>query len=168
MDIAHTALASLHIGGHYNPAVTLGCALRGATPWPTAVMYMGVQLLGALCAGGFGRVIQGDKAGFPKVSKLFDTPRGRSAAFGAEVVYTTALVFTVLSVATAKATAKNNFFGLVRKLHLSYPLRLLPCSQLPHPTTSSLFGAPSSKVEHSHRIDAELALKKCCTVHTGH
>ena len=37
-------------GGHYNPAVTLGCLMRGATPMSDAVSYWIVQLLGGLAA----------------------------------------------------------------------------------------------------------------------
>jgi glycerol uptake facilitator-like aquaporin len=35
-------------GAHFNPAVSLAFALRGALPWPIAGLYVAVQVLGAL------------------------------------------------------------------------------------------------------------------------
>jgi glycerol uptake facilitator-like aquaporin len=35
-------------GAHFNPAVSLAAALRGELPWPTAGVYVGAQLTGAV------------------------------------------------------------------------------------------------------------------------
>lgn len=35
-------------GAHFNPAVTLYFALRGDTPWPTAALYLPVQIVAAI------------------------------------------------------------------------------------------------------------------------
>src|SRR5262249_18488733 len=35
-------------GAHFNPAVTIGFALRGKLPWPEAALYIAAQLLGGL------------------------------------------------------------------------------------------------------------------------
>lgn len=35
-------------GAHFNPAVTIACALRGELPAATAALYMGAQILGAI------------------------------------------------------------------------------------------------------------------------
>jgi aquaporin Z len=37
-------------GGHFNPAVTLGLALAGRTPWNRVLPYAGIQILGAIIA----------------------------------------------------------------------------------------------------------------------
>jgi glycerol uptake facilitator-like aquaporin len=87
--------------------------LRGVTPPKTAGLYVLFQLVGALIAGGFGRALRGSAAGYPKVNLAYGDVSGRAAAFWAEFLYSAALVFTVLSVATSKATARNHFFGLV-------------------------------------------------------
>lgn len=38
-------------GGHYNPAVSLACAIRGALPWRDILPYWIAQLLGGALAG---------------------------------------------------------------------------------------------------------------------
>jgi glycerol uptake facilitator-like aquaporin len=35
-------------GAHFNPVVSLACALRGELPWPTAILYGVAQLIGAI------------------------------------------------------------------------------------------------------------------------
>src|SRR5437879_13564545 len=35
-------------GAHFNPAVSVAFALRGALPWPTAALYAAAQLVGGL------------------------------------------------------------------------------------------------------------------------
>src|SRR5438045_2916835 len=35
-------------GAHFNPAVTIGFALRGKLPWSEAAIYIAAQLLGGL------------------------------------------------------------------------------------------------------------------------
>src|SRR3954447_12508746 len=50
-------------GGHYNPAVTLGVALRGKCPWAHVVPYWAAQFVGALAAAGGVLFIKGGATG---------------------------------------------------------------------------------------------------------
>jgi aquaporin Z len=92
-------------GGHYNPAVTLAVALRGRCAWTDVPFYWIAQLVGALLAAWAARRL----GAAPPASS-------ETAAFGpvflAEFLFTFALAYVVLSVATAKATQGNSYFGL--------------------------------------------------------
>ena len=95
-----------HISGaHYNPAVTLGILVRGRCPAADVVPYMVAQVAGALAASGFVLFFKTGEA----VSMF--APR-MAPALGAEFLFTFALTYVVLNVATAKATAGNSYFGL--------------------------------------------------------
>ncbi len=93
-------------GGHYNPAVTLGVFLRGRCPAGDVAPYMVAQAAGAAAAAA---VVIFLKAGatFPTVLVPQVMP-----TFVAEFLYTFALVYVVLNVATAKANLGNSFYGL--------------------------------------------------------
>jgi aquaporin Z len=95
-------------GGHYNPAVTVAVALRGRMPAREVPAYILAQLVGALMAAGAAFYLKG-----PNV--LADAPppayvMGQMAF--AEFLFTFALAYVMLNVATAKATAGNSFYGL--------------------------------------------------------
>jgi aquaporin Z len=92
-------------GGHYNPAVTLGVMLRGKATASEMVGYWAAQVAGALVAT---LVVALLKDGATPVALVPDTV----PALVAEFVFTFALVFVVLNVATAKGTAGNSYFGL--------------------------------------------------------
>ena len=95
-----------HISGaHYNPAVTLGVWLRGKCPARDVMPYMISQIAGAAVAAAVVRYL---KAGPPPVAMRVAT----MPALLAEFLFTFALVFVVLNVATAKGTAGNSFYGL--------------------------------------------------------
>ena len=92
-------------GGHYNPAVTLAVALRGRCAWLDVPGYMVSQVAGAAAAAavvmffkGAAQVTAADPTVIPAVV--------------AELLFTFALCYVVLNVATAKATAGNSYFGL--------------------------------------------------------
>ncbi len=95
-----------HISGaHYNPAVTLGVFLRGKCPAADVVPYWIVQIVGASAAALVVSVLRPDAAvtaGNPDVVP----------ALLAEFLFTFALVYVVLNVATAKGTENNSFYGL--------------------------------------------------------
>jgi len=92
-------------GGHYNPAVTLGVFLRGRCPASDVLPYWGAQLLGAASAAWIvGLALRGAPL-TPFVAPVV-------GAFLAEFLFTFALVYVVLNVATAKATDGNSYFGL--------------------------------------------------------
>ena len=93
-------------GGHYNPAVTLGVFIRGRCEASDVAPYLAAQIAGAAAAA---VVVLFLKSGAP--ISLFNPPR-LDAAFVAELVFTFALVYVVLNVATAKAASGNSYFGL--------------------------------------------------------
>ena len=93
-------------GGHYNPAVTLGVALRGKATWAEAGPYMVAQVLGAVLASG--AVLFMKEKSFAIESGTVDFVR----SFVAELLFTFALVYVVLNVATSKAHPNNSFYGL--------------------------------------------------------
>jgi aquaporin Z len=92
-------------GGHYNPAVSTAVFLRGKLQRNEYVAYVAVQLLAAVVAAG-------------AVSLLGYTPSSAAAVAGAgkmliaEFLFTFALAYVVLNVATADDTEGNSFYGL--------------------------------------------------------
>ncbi|MFI5310168.1 MAG: MIP/aquaporin family protein [Gemmatimonadales bacterium] len=94
-------------GGHYNPAVTLAAALRGALKTAEIGPYWISQLVGA-CVAGF---LVYKFTGHP----LHVAPSEHATwlkALSGEFLYTFALAYVVLNSATAKATEGNSFYGL--------------------------------------------------------
>lgn len=93
-------------GGHYNPAVTLAAWVRGRCSTSDLLPYMAAQVIGGLVAGMIVQLLRG----IPEstASQLSDPLR----ALGAEVLFTFALAYVVLNVATAKGTANNSNYGL--------------------------------------------------------
>ncbi len=109
--LAAMIYAGGHISGaHYNPAVTLGVFLRGKCPASDVGPYIAAQIAGSVCAA----LIAGFL--FPaaidllaaKPTAAIDLPR----VMVAEFLFTFALVYVVLNVATAKANAGNSYYGL--------------------------------------------------------
>jgi aquaporin Z len=95
-------------GGHFNPAVTLGALVRGRIGSRDAVAYWAVQLVGAALAGWLVRWV---------ILPVHDTANTLSghemgAAFVVELLFTFALVYVVLNVATSKDHPNNSFYGL--------------------------------------------------------
>jgi aquaporin Z len=97
-----------HISGaHYNPAVTLAVTLRGRCSWNDAIGYWVAQLLaGAVAAFVAMSLLIGKSPGTP--APIHDV----TAALLAEFLFTFALAYVVLNVATSKDTAGNSFYGL--------------------------------------------------------
>jgi aquaporin Z len=92
-------------GGHLNPAVTLAVFLRGKCPAKDVIPYWIAQVAGGVAAA-FVAVFLCGKSGTPM--EISNVP----AALVAEFLFTFALAFVVLNVATAKGTANNSFYGL--------------------------------------------------------
>jgi aquaporin Z len=95
-------------GGHFNPAVTLGALVRGRIGGRDAAAYWVVQLVGAALAGWLVRWV---------ILPVHDTAKTLSghtmgAAFVVELLFTFALVYVVLNVATSKDHPNNSFYGL--------------------------------------------------------
>ena len=92
-------------GAHYNPAVTVGAYLRGATPARDIGTYLAAQAAGAVGAATlvlFLKTGETVTAMTPQVSR----------AFAAEFLFTFALVWVVLNTATVKSVLGNSYYGL--------------------------------------------------------
>ncbi|HEX6307730.1 MAG TPA: aquaporin [Longimicrobiales bacterium] len=92
-------------GGHFNPAVTLGVFLRGRASSSDLLAYWIAQTVGALVAVAAVRVLKGTY----EVMAL--EPEVVPALLG-EFLFTFALVYVVLNVATARGNEGNSHYGL--------------------------------------------------------
>jgi len=120
--LQHTALAPVSIGamlmamifatgkvsgGHFNPAVTFGVFLRDKIDFPSAAAYVVSQLAGGCLAGCIYMLVLGATFTLgPGVGYSL------SSAMLAEMLFSTALVFVVLSVATTAQDDGNWYYGL--------------------------------------------------------
>lgn len=95
-------------GGHYNPAVTMAVLVRGRITVSRAVGYWIAQALAGVVAGVVGRAIVNPAA----VHTLRPSGHGLTAAALAELLFTFALAYVVLNVATSKDHPNNGFYGL--------------------------------------------------------
>ena len=92
-------------GGHYNPAVSLAAAIRGALSWKQVLPYWIAQVLGgvaAICT------VTAFVEEVPSCACAFSLP----ALLVGEFLFTFALCYVVLMVATSKKTEGNSFYGL--------------------------------------------------------
>ncbi len=92
-------------GGHYNPAVTLGVFLRGRCDVKDVIPYWVAQFAGGVVAALLAMYMTNADGGGGSDP---DIPRW----FLAEFLFTFALVYVVLNVATSKDTAGNSNYGL--------------------------------------------------------
>lgn len=91
-------------GGHYNPAVSLAVFLRGNNiSSRDMILYWVVQIAGAIAAA---LVVMFLKGGGGEPATIIVAP-----ALLSEFLFTFALCFMVLNVATAKGTEGNSYFG---------------------------------------------------------
>jgi aquaporin Z len=92
-------------GAHFNPAVTLAVWMRGRCDTKDVVPYWVSQIVGAVLAAAAVKFLRGGA-----------TPSAMNPAVGsallAELLFTFALAWVVLNVATAKGTSGNSFYGL--------------------------------------------------------
>lgn len=92
-------------GAHYNPAVTLAVTMRGKASMQNFVPYVAAQCLGAFCAAQTVLFLKSGaavSAGSPVVAQ----------ALVAEFLFTFALAYVVLNVATSDKSSGNSYFGL--------------------------------------------------------
>jgi len=97
--------AGAHISGaHYNPAVTLAVWLRGRCPGSDVIPYIVTQLIAAAIAALLAKYLFGAATPMTLGSRL--------EAFIGDLLFTFALCWVVLNVATVKANANNSYYGL--------------------------------------------------------
>ncbi|HMN96720.1 MAG TPA: aquaporin [Phycisphaerales bacterium] len=107
MVLATMIYAGGHISGaHYNPAVTIAVWLRGRCDRADVLPYIVTQVVAATAAA---LIVGMLRPGLPEAAPAA-LPVG--TALVAEFLFTFALAFVVLSVATAKATQGNSYFGI--------------------------------------------------------
>ncbi len=91
-------------GGHYNPAVSTAVLIRGKLDSAEWVPYVVAQILGGIAAAAMARVVAGAGHTGPMP--------GVGRQLLAEFLFTFALGYVVLNVATARGTDGNSFYGL--------------------------------------------------------
>jgi aquaporin Z len=98
--------ATGHISGaHFNPAVTLAIFIRGKATMSDLVGYWIVQIIGAALAA---LLVNAFKA----EALVANTPLPVLPALIAEFLFTFALAYVVLNVATTRGTEGNSYYGL--------------------------------------------------------
>src|ERR1041384_7100503 len=85
-------------GGHYNPAVTMAVLVRRRITLMDAVGYWVAQVVAGLAAAGLARWVMTPGS----VTAVDPSGRDLAAAVVVELLYTFALAFVVLNVATSK------------------------------------------------------------------
>lgn len=106
--LAAMIFAGGHIsGGHYNPAVSLAVFLRGKLSLVDLGAYAVAQLLAGVVAALLSRYVVPNDVTALTIGTT-DIPR----AFVVELLFTFALGYVVLSVATSKDHPNNSFYGL--------------------------------------------------------
>ena len=108
--LAAMIFAGGHISGaHFNPAVSVAAFVRGRLEAMDLAYYVVAQLVAGAAAAGVARfVVVGP------VPPAFTVANGRPliAAIVVELLFTFALAYTVLNVATSKDHPNNSFYGL--------------------------------------------------------
>jgi aquaporin Z len=95
-------------GGHYNPAVTVAVLVRRRIGLCDALVYWIAQLgAGVLAAPVVGAIVKP-----AQVNSLTLSGHTVVAALVVELLFTFALAYVVLNVATSKAHPDNSFYGL--------------------------------------------------------
>jgi aquaporin Z len=98
-------------GGHYNPAVTLAALVRRRITLRDAAGYWLAQFGAGLVAAVLVRTVI-DPTQINKTATLTLTGASLLAAFTVELLFTFALCYVVLNVATSKDHPDNSFYGL--------------------------------------------------------
>lgn len=93
-------------GGHYNPAVSLAAAVRGALPFKDLVPYWISQAFGAMIAG----IIAMKFVPYLESPPVINFNLVNLVI--AEFLFTFALCYVVLLVATTQASRGNSYYGL--------------------------------------------------------
>ena len=93
-------------GAHYNPAVTVAIYLRGSCEKSDIAPYIASQIAAASMAAVIASEVfmPGESGGEEMVMETFP-------ALAAELVFTFALAYVILNVATSESTEGNGYYG---------------------------------------------------------
>jgi len=110
LAIASVLMVMVYAGGHvsgahYNPAITIAVFLRGKCPAKDVVPYIVAQCAAAAAAAGLVLYFKAGATIAPMTPVVVP-------ALLAEFLFTFALAYVVLNVATAKSNAGNSHYGL--------------------------------------------------------
>ena len=108
--IAATLMVMIYAGGHisgahYNPAVTVSIYLRGACEKDEVLPYIASQVIAAVSAAIVVESLLFPDALSPEMADL-----GTNAVV-AELLFTFALAYVILNVATTESTSGNGYYG---------------------------------------------------------
>ncbi len=108
--IAATLMVMIYAGGHisgahYNPAVTVSIYLRGACEKDEVLPYIASQVIAAISAAIVVESLLFPDALSPEMADL-----GTDAVV-AELLFTFALAYVILNVATTESTSGNGYYG---------------------------------------------------------
>lgn len=95
-------------GGHYNPSVTMGVLLRRRIEVADAVAYWVSQVVGGVLGAAVAYWVVNPR----RVALLSLSGRSWLAAALAEALFTFALAYVMLNVATSSSNPNNSFYGL--------------------------------------------------------
>jgi aquaporin Z len=95
-------------GGHYNPAVTIAALVRGRIGAGDAIGYWVAQLIAGLLAA----VVVSATVSASPAHTLAPHGHAMASALVVEFLFTFALAYVVLNVATSKDHPDNSFYGL--------------------------------------------------------
>ena len=107
--IAATLMVMIYAGGHisgahYNPAVTVSIYLRGACDKEEVLPYIASQVIAAVSAAIVAETFK------PNAFSLEVAELGTDAVV-AELLFTFALAYVILNVATTESTSGNGYYG---------------------------------------------------------
>jgi aquaporin Z len=98
-------------GGHYNPAVTLAMLMRRRVAMRDAIAHWIVQFGSGLLAAVVVRIIV-DPAQVARSAAMNSSSRTLVIALVLELLFTFALCYVVLNVATSERHSNNSYYGL--------------------------------------------------------
>ena len=110
--IAATLMVMIYAGGHisgahYNPAVTVSIYLRGACDKDEVLPYIASQVIAAVSAA---LVVESFFLPNPNLTSPVAAELGNEAVV-AELLFTFALAYVILNVATTESTSGNGYYG---------------------------------------------------------
>jgi len=110
--IAATLMVMIYAGGHisgahYNPAVTVSIYLRGACEKDEVLPYIASQVIAAVSAA---LVVENLFANTLPIQSPVAFELGNEAVV-AELLFTFALAYVILNVATTESTSGNGYYG---------------------------------------------------------